>query len=428
MAILCTTHFSDRATLAATGAAELARARGEPLLLVHVLSESLARAGGDSLRAAMRSVLQTEADRLTRLGAKVEPIMLDGSLADVTSQLAKHRDVSLIVAGGNRSETPFGGLGGHLDRLADQCECPLLVVRSAEPFRAWVRGERPLKVLVGVDRTSSFGAVRKWIGGLRALGPIELVAAHIFSPFEESARLGLPSPYVFDEIPPAIQEALSKEILARLQEGPEEPPTRVVLHPSIGRQADPLVTLASQEKADLIVVGTHHRRGVAKLWSVSHHTLRLAPMSVATIPTGTAVESHLPARSFQRVLVTTDLSPLANAALPYALAMTAPGGVVHLLYVTGSRTSPEERQDLELQLRELLPAEQRMGREVTCEVLVGGEEPTLIHQTAERLNVDALCMSSHGRSALATTLFGSVTGAVLKLTHRPLLLVRPQGG
>jgi len=225
-----------------------------------------------------------------------------------------------------------------------------------------------------------------------------------------------------------MREALTREILAQMEVKPGDPSVRVLLHPSIGRQADPLVTLATAEKADLVVVGTHHRRGLAKLWSVSHHTLRLAPMSVATIPSGALAETKLPTPSFQRVLVTTDLSPRGNAALPYGLALVAPGGMLHLLYVTGSRTSVEERRELENGLRELIPAEQRQGREVTCEVAVGGEEPILINQAAERLDVDVLCMSTHGRSGLASTLFGSVTGAVMRLTRRPLLLIRPPEG
>ena len=46
--------------------------------------------------------------------------------------------------------------------------------------------------------------------------------------------------------------------------------------------------LTAEEKVDLLVVGTHQRRALGKLWSVSHHALRLARMSVAAVPSTAA--------------------------------------------------------------------------------------------------------------------------------------------
>ena len=51
---------------------------------------------------------------------------------------------------------------GVAERTAESAPVPTLVVRDAAPFEAWARGERALKVFVGVDFSASCAA---------ALGP-----------------------------------------------------------------------------------------------------------------------------------------------------------------------------------------------------------------------------------------------------------------
>jgi nucleotide-binding universal stress UspA family protein len=72
---------------------------------------------------------------------------------------------------------------------------------------------------------------------------------------------------------------------------------KIRVEPTFGRASSHLVGMASDEAADLIVVGTHQRSGIAQLWhgSVSRGVLHEAPMSVACVPpprrSGTAVGS-----------------------------------------------------------------------------------------------------------------------------------------
>lgn len=58
------------------------------------------------------------------------------------------------------------------------------------------------------------------------------------------------------------------------------------------------------------------------------------------------------------------------------------------------------------------------------EQCVLGSPAEKIAETVEELKPDCIIMGSHGRSALKTLLFGSVTNAVLALTNTPLLMLR----
>lgn len=48
-----------------------------------------------------------------------------------------------------------------------------------------------------------------------------------------------------------------------------------------------------------------------------------------------------------------------------------------------------------------------------------------ICQTAERVGADIICMNSHRKKAIAATVLGSVSQAVLTGSRRPVLLLRP---
>jgi nucleotide-binding universal stress UspA family protein len=118
-------------------------------------------------------------------------------------------------------------------------------------------------------------------------------------------------------------------------------------------------------QAALLVVGTHQRAGIARLWqgSVSRGVLHAAAMSVACVPRGDAVGDERESPTFHRVLVPTDFSPLANRAIPVAYGLVPCGGVVHLLHVV-TRHPGADHPDPQERLRALIPPAAR-GREAS---------------------------------------------------------------
>jgi nucleotide-binding universal stress UspA family protein len=53
-----------------------------------------------------------------------------------------------------------------------------------------------------------------------------------------------------------------------------------------------------------------------------------------------------------------------------------------------------------------------------------GQPAMAICQAAERLDVDIICLGTHGRTGLPRAALGSIAEAVLNHTRRPVLLAR----
>jgi nucleotide-binding universal stress UspA family protein len=427
MPVVCATNFSDAAHRACDAAAMLARKAHVPLWLVHVLPADSVKAFGKQLMEAAEAALADEAKRMERLGATVHHTLLTGEPAAAVQEFAKKQGATLVVTAAPSQETPFLGLGGTVDRLAQSVEVPLVVARNVEGLEAWGRGERPLKVMVGVDRSLPFAAARDWVKGLRKLGPVELVGGRVFWAQEEATRLGVESPMGFADVTPELRQALEKEaavLVEPLAEGGK--PVRVRLEVGMGRIADHLVGIAAEEGVDMLVVGSHHRRALGKLWSVSQHALRLAKMTVVCVPSRAAVHGadvELP--QVRTVLVTTDFSELGDRAIAYACALTPPGGTVHLLHVTPTQAGPEQLSAFRKQLEERVPrAAVQGGRKVELEVASGSDVAGVIAQAAERHTVDLICMGTHGRTGMMRVVMGSVAQAVMSRCDRPVVLVR----
>ncbi|GEN10897.1 Nucleotide-binding universal stress protein, UspA family [Myxococcus fulvus] len=426
MSIVCATNFSDAARRACDVAAELARKANVPLFLVHVLNPNSARAFGPSLLQAAEAALGDEAKRLSQKGARVEQELRTGEPSAEVADVARQRLATLVVAASPSKEAPFLGVGGTVDRLAQSLEVPLLAVQDASAMEAWAQGQRPLKVVLGVDRSLPYEAAREWVRALGAWGPLDVVGARVVWPDEEYRRLGLPRPMELAEVTPELRAVLDKETQTLVTPlGTQGVKVRTVLEPSLGRIADHLVELAAREHADLLVVGTHHRRALGRMWSVSHNALRLARVSVACIPSqamGPGVDVPLP--SFREVMVATDFSETGNHAVAHAFGLVPPGGKVYLVSVAelGSQVDTERGK-----LMALVPREaEATGRRAQAEVIMDAQDVvTALVQTAERLGVDAVVMGTHGRTGLKRALLGSTTQAVLSRTSRPVLLVRP---
>lgn len=146
---------------------------------------------------------------------------------------------------------------------------------------------------------------------------------------------------------------------------------------------------------------------------------------------------------FTHVLVPLDGSALAETALRYARQVTEPGGVITLLtsvdvpeyavttfYATGVIAEASRQQS---DIERLVPH----AREYLCDIAnkleedgwrvrveaVVGEAASTIIENAKEQQVDAIIMSTHGRSGINRWLFGSVTQKVLQGATCPVLVV-----
>lgn len=89
-----------------------------------------------------------------------------------------------------------------------------------------------------------------------------------------------------------------------------------------GNVMEVLLDLIEQENPDLLVMGTHARTGVKKLFlgSVAEELFRLAPCPVLTVGPRVEAKAVMDGQP-QTILFATDFGPASLHALPYALAL-----------------------------------------------------------------------------------------------------------
>jgi nucleotide-binding universal stress UspA family protein len=432
MAIVCGTDLSARSRPALTAAAAIARRLNEPLWLVHVLvgAELLEPDCRERLVAAAREALDREAERVAGALPGVERKIVAGhAVRELLSVADAVRATLVVVSSQGHASSPLYRIGGTSERVAHESPRPVLVVRDAAPFEAWARGERPLRVLVGVDFSASTPSGVRWVKMLRRAGGCDVVFGHLYDGVDVLRRYGRGTATSLVAPDAEAERLLERDARAIVGEvgGEGEVAFRVRL--ALGRLGDQLVALAEAERADLVVVGTHHRGGPARLWSVSSGALHLARMSVATVPTtpGTLLGPEgLP--DLRRVLVATDQSESSGWTVAFAYALLGGhGGDVHLLRVLRpGRDEEDPSADAEIVagLRALAPSGAEREGITTHVEIARGPVVAEICAAAERLGVDAVCVGSRGESRL-DALLGSTAAAVLRECPRPVLVVRP---
>jgi nucleotide-binding universal stress UspA family protein len=285
-AIVCGTDFSDSGQAAVRAAAGLATRLGQPLRLVYVVDDAVEQLdvrARDLLVSAAAERLQELARRLPApVRRRLLTTVLVGKPHEALVSIAEPSGLVVVSSQGHGS-SPLFRLGGTSERIAATSPVPVLVVRDAASFEAWSRRRRPLRVVLGVDFTASSEAAIRWAKALRRAAPCDLTVGHVYYPDEAHRRYGLHG-YSLVSADPEVERMLARDLAARVGKIPGS--GKVAFRPfrGMGRLADHLLELAEAERADLVVVGTHHRRGFARLASVSSGALHMGRMSVAVIP------------------------------------------------------------------------------------------------------------------------------------------------
>jgi universal stress protein A len=142
--------------------------------------------------------------------------------------------------------------------------------------------------------------------------------------------------------------------------------------------------------------------------------------------------------TISRILVPTDFSPDADAALTYASELAAVvGASVHLLHVVedplaaGVWSSEVYTAEIAgLQINLVRDAEQRLGHyegaatgRLTTEVRTGPAARAII-DVAKDKGIDLIVMGTHGRTGLAHALMGSVAERIVRHASCPVLTLR----
>ncbi|HKK08363.1 MAG TPA: universal stress protein [Gemmatimonadota bacterium] len=202
-----------------------------------------------------------------------------------------------------------------------------------------------------------------------------------------------------------------------------------------------ILEYAEEHDIDLIVMGTHGRRGLRHLLlgSVAEEVVRRARCPVVTVRESPALDGR---RWPTRVVVPLDFSQNADVALAYARELGGEtGATVDILHVVEPAAVPDpyvmggpgltldveatrERVTESLERR----AAEALGESVTATVHVEMGRPAAeIAAFAEARSADLILMASHGHSGLDRVLLGSVAEGVVRRASPPLMIVKPFG-
>jgi nucleotide-binding universal stress UspA family protein len=449
MSILCGVDFSPRSLEAVTAAAAIAGRARQALWLVSVIEPAAVKDLGPNSREhfeqGVLQRLEAEATRVKALAPVTHVAVYFGAPAAELKRAAEEKQASLlVVASAGHAHEPLIRLGGTSEKAAVGTAPPVLVVREAAPFEAWAAQRRPLKVVVGADDGSATDAAVHWANALRAFGPVDLVIGHVYYADEAHLRYGLERPASYLERHPELEALIERDLQRRFPPLPGSGETFHRARLGLGRIADHLLELAREWQADLVVVGTHGKRGLMRLGSVSSGALHHAGTAVAMVPV--SAQPHPEARPsplVARVLVGTDFSELGDAALPWAFALTPPDGEVLLthvvktdasavtpveLYLQGTTVAdqPPERVALEVAqrlqnlARRAPAAAHRASRVVSTS---GPDVARALCEAAAREAADLIVLGSHGRSGLSRAVLGSVAEAVTRQSRCPVVII-----
>ncbi|MFO8098562.1 MAG: universal stress protein [Salinibacter sp.] len=254
----------------------------------------------------------------------------------------------------------------------------------------------------------------------------ELHIVHVADPQdEEDTTLPVSRDVLQDWLAESLENSPALEGLSIVQEQVESdvPPER-------------LVAYAEDMNIDLVVMGTHGRRGVRRMLmgSVTEEVVRKAPCPVLTVRTDT---EGAPAQSIRRILVPVDFSDASEVAVDHAAEIaSAYGAELTLLHVVEEVIYPSaygvESPDVsssgivgraEATLEEM--ARENIGDE-PVQVAAGiGYAPLTILDYAKRNEMDLIVLATHGRTGFDRILLGSVAERVMRQAPTPVFLVKP---
>jgi nucleotide-binding universal stress UspA family protein len=261
----------------------------------------------------------------------------------------------------------------------------------------------------------------------------KLVAQHIVELWRHPAGDFAASGGVYEEYSQALRESGKKQLQEFVENHtPDEiQPERVV---QIGIAADSILSFAQLQKADVIVMGTHGRRGFDRLMlgSVTDRVMRRAPCPVLAVSKPAhdfvaAGKERGHVHHLSRILFCADFSENSERALKYAISAAAEYDaeltLLHVLEgVPGPAQTEEAMAAVADRLDKLIPAEGPKTLKIKTAVRRGKPYAQII-QLAQETQIDLVTMGVRGRGALDVAVFGSTTYRVLQLGSCPVLVV-----
>ena len=264
----------------------------------------------------------------------------------------------------------------------------------------------------------------------------ELTVLHV-SPLMPT-MFGLEPALSATTLAPFDREALGRELLEFVGDTAKATREPALVIRS-GPAAATILTVATEIRADLVVLGTHGRTGFEKfmLGSVTEKVVRKARCPVLTVPSRAAGDPENPL--FARILCGVDFSEASDHAARHAVSLAQEAkGRLTLLHVV--EWLPDESfskypsfdvdryrrsllADARARVEELVPAEARNWCEAETRVVCGKPYQEVL-RVAQDDGADLIVLGVHGRGPIDRMLFGSTTQQVVRQALCPVLTIR----
>jgi nucleotide-binding universal stress UspA family protein len=241
----------------------------------------------EQLRERENAYLQSSAERLRAAGvARLETALEEGPVAATLAHYARQHDIELIAM----TTHAVGGierawLGSVTDRVIREGAAPVLVVRPSDAQPGALRAAPPPRtLLVAWDGAAGSQLALEHATRLAQAGGGRIIVAHVVAPYSGPTSTFLPHAAELDreilvERRAAADRELADVTAALAADSSVAAHAMVSVH---GNTARGILELASEHRADLIVVGTHGRSGIGRtvLGSVADKVIRGATLPV----------------------------------------------------------------------------------------------------------------------------------------------------
>ena len=203
--------------------------------------------------------------------------------------------------------------------------------------------------------------------------------------------------------------------------------------------AEAIVSYSTEYEIDLIIMGTHGRKGLSRslLGSVAEEVVRTAPASVLTVQER---ESFTPlSQHIHTIAVPIDFSERSKAALHYARELaTSFDASLDIIHVIEEKLHPAFYNTGAFSVYDLQPEiEERLGTDLeafykTIEgppivakfTILHGHPSKEIINHLDSDNADLLVLSTHGLTGMQRVLMGSVAERLIREAPCPVLTVK----
>ncbi len=261
----------------------------------------------------LQSMLSSIAEDCERSsGISVKPEILSGDPVEVILRFSKNFGANLIVTG-TRSNKGLEAmlLGSVSQSLLEQAFCPLLICRNLER-----QNYESKKILLCIDDSASSAAAVEWLAGQTWISTAEICLLSIIEP---APYIGAAS-HIHDAGSSLLKWQAERLFVDKLAQEwakficQRNPPANVYAGVAEGQPAEIILKAAANWPADLVVMGSHGKSGLAKivLGSVSEKIARDAQCSVEVIK---GIESSHYQELREKVEADSSVNELLNKSL-----------------------------------------------------------------------------------------------------------------